>query len=520
MRFKVVSGGWPTTDVPNRAFLTLSSWDDWFRFQTRFNLWYVDDDLQLIDIGGVKIGQFGMDGRGRDAESKLLPRTVGDGERIPAVPKNFQSLGEDFFSLGQSPDYYETLNTLGTRGAEIRAALRDIVTDNQLYDRALEEDVTGVSLMRSVPSATIEGQFRRIVAGGKRLESFSFAYHYPQSPAGVAAELTFSVEPGSYPPTNVHAIIGRNGVGKTFLLENLSRCLVVEDPDADAVGDVVVTSSLKFANLVSVTFSAFDSFQPLATKRNRASGLTYTYIGLKRTSSKAGTTPLPPKAPQTLAKEFGASVRACALDERVESWRKALQTLATDPIFKSAGVDELLNSRDEELFEQARTLFRNLSSGHKIVLLTVTRLVEVVEERSLVLIDEPEAHLHPPLLAAFVRALSDLLIDRNGVAVVTTHSPVVLQEVPMSCAWIVSRHGRNVTTRRPDIETFGENVGILTHQVFGLEVTRSGFHHMLYTEAERLGSWDALLERFGGQLGSEAAAIARSILLTKSLEED
>jgi hypothetical protein len=38
----------------------------------------------------------------------------------------------------------------------------------------------------------------------------------------------------------------------------------------------------------------------------------------------------------------------------------------------------------------------------------------------------------PPLLAAMMRALSDLLVDRNGVAVVATHSPVVLQEVPAS----------------------------------------------------------------------------------------
>ncbi len=58
--------------------------------------------------------------------------------------------------------------------------------------------------------------------------------------------------------------------------------------------------------------------------------------------------------------------------------------------------------------------FDRLSSGHAIVLLTITRLVELVEERSLVLIDEPEGgHLHPPLLSAFVRALSDLLVQRN-----------------------------------------------------------------------------------------------------------
>ena len=47
--------------------------------------------------------------------------------------------------------------------------------------------------------------------------------------------------------------------------------------------------------------------------------------------------------------------------------------------------------------------------------LTVARLVELVEEKTLVLLDEPEEHLHPPLVSALIRALSNLLIYRNGV---------------------------------------------------------------------------------------------------------
>lgn len=42
-----------------------------------------------------------------------------------------------------------------------------------------------------------------------------------------------------------------------------------------------------------------------------------------------------------------------------------------------------------------------MSSGHAIVLFTITRLVDTVGEKSLVLLDEPEVHLHPPLLSAF-----------------------------------------------------------------------------------------------------------------------
>ena len=86
--------------------------------------------------------------------------------------------------------------------------------------------------------------------------------------------------------------------------------------------------------------------------------------------------------------------------------------------------------------------------------------------KTLVLLDEPESHLHPPLLSAFIRALSNLLYDRNGVAIVATHSPVVLQEIPRSCISKIQRVGLVTNIKMPDIETFGENVGVLTREVF------------------------------------------------------
>lgn len=171
-----------------------------------------------------------------------------------------------------------------------------------------------------------------------------------------------------------------------------------------------------------------------------------------------------------------------------------------------------------ELDKHATSLFGKLSSGHKIVLLTITRLVETVEERSLILLDEPEAHLHPPLLSAFIRALSDLLINRNGVAIIATHSPVVLQEVPRSCAWKLRRTGSETNAERPEIETFGENVGVLTREVFGLEVTQSGFHKLVGNAVESQASFDSVLDRFNDQLGAEARAIARGLIATRDME--
>lgn len=140
------------------------------------------------------------------------------------------------------------------------------------------------------------------------------------------------------------------------------------------------------------------------------------------------------------------------------------------------------------------------------------------------LLDEPEAHLHPPLLSAFVRSLSDLLIQRNGVALIATHSPVILQEAPMSCVWVLRRSGASIEAERPELETSGENAGILTRAVFGLEVVDSGFHSMLNAAVHDPNApsrtYEELLELFQGQLGAEARVILRALVSRRDAPAD
>jgi hypothetical protein len=112
--------------------------------------------------------------------------------------------------------------------------------------------------------------------------------------------------------------------------------------------------------------------------------------------------------------------------------------------------------------------------------------------------------------------LSELLILRNGVAIIATHSPVILQEVPKNCVWILNRSGISARAERPERETFGENVGILTHEIFGLEVTKSGFYNLIDKAVEENDSYEEVTEYFNNQLGSEAKAISRALINLKN----
>ena len=515
MRFEVIPN---IRRAPNEGrdvgFLWTDNWNDWFKYQTLYELTYFDDAGEKHEIGSVKIGQFGM------VEKQARPD----------LPDDFEELDERFFSLGQDADYYSAVMALGPETeTAFLTALNDIAANEELYRRALEEDVTGVSLLRYVNMRTIEGQYRRILRGGAELTEYSFRYEAP-TPQIEDIEplyLEFEVTPDSRPPTNIHVLIGRNGVGKTFLLNAMIRALVSSDSDENKDGlftsvndalEEVHTSP--FANILSITFSAFDDFQIVRQSRNATESVRYTNVGLrKRVKNMKNEWVTITRGPEDLGKEFSDSAKHCARGIKAERWRKALATLETDPLFAEAEVAGLADVDEDSFGRAAGKLYRLLSSGHKIVLLTITKLVENVEEKSLVLVDEPEAHLHPPLLAAFVRALSDLLINRNGVAIIATHSPVVLQEVPVSCVWKIVRHGGAAEASRPEIETFAENVGVLTKEIFGLEVTRSGFHKMLTDAVGDEQRIKAILEKFDNEVGAEGRALISSMIASRDADE-
>lgn len=514
MRFRVIpNSGRTPNEGKSVCYLWADNWNDWFKYKTLYILTYFDDAGIEHDLGSIKIGQFGME----------------EEQKRPDLPVEFERLDRSFFSLGQDAEYYLALMGLGPETAtEFLTALNDIVSNDLLYQRALEEDVTGVSLLRHVNMKTIEGQYRRIIRGGAELTDYKFRYEGPKPEIEDIDPLSleFEVRPESRPPTNVHVLIGRNGVGKTFLLNAMTRALVISDSDKDKDGQFISADRIEgvrespFANIVSITFSAFDEFQVVRQSRNATEGVRYNSVGLrKRLKNKKNEWVTITRGPEDLAREFSLSAKICVRGTKAERWRKALTTLEADPLFAEAEVAELADLDEVNFGRAAGDLYRRLSSGHKIVLLTITKLVENMEEKTLVLMDEPEAHLHPPLLGAFVRALSDLLINRNGVAIIATHSPVVLQEVPRSCVWKVVRHGHAAVASRPEIETFAENVGVLTREIFGLEVTRSGFHKMLTDVVGDELRINVVLEKFGNEVGAEGRALISSIMANRDTDE-
>jgi predicted ATPase len=509
MQFFVIKiGNSIPTNALSKTYLVEDKWDDWGKFRTQFRLIFVDAEGTQHNAGDVKIGQ-----RGLKPGSDRVP-----GLRAPTLESSFDELSEDSFSIGQSETYYETLNTLPPEiRTEILVGLRDCAFDLTLFASVISEPVMVDSLLRGINSTNVENRLHRLACGDAVLTSYQFEYQYPAAQADYAHApcLKFVVSPASIPPSNVHVLIGRNGVGKTTCMQGIAKSLLETTVGDTKVGELrpigEKNDEWSFAGMIWISFSAFDDFDlPMAQKN----GITAAAVGLRARIGE--TQDIATKTPAQLSDDFLKSFAICRKGLRANRWEDAVRTLENDPLFAEAEVTTLLQADDNIWETQAARLYKNLSSGHKIILLTITRLVELVDERTLVLLDEPESHLHPPLLSAFIRSLSDLLLKRNGVAIIATHSPVILQEVPATCVSLLRRTGAISVVESPTYETFGENVGVLTREVFGLEVTNTGFHALLKTAVtEDNLDYEGVLSRFEGQLGAEARAITRGLIASK-----
>lgn len=502
----------------NRGYLIVDNWDDWFTYSTMYDLYIVDNVGISNYIGKIKIGEHSMS----------------EGQRRPNIPNEFDCLDKGFFSLGQTDFYYDNLKKLGKElRTKVLVCLNDIAFNSEIYESAIKENVTHTSLLRDISTSTVQGQFRRIANGGARLTQYYFKYTSAEDKQALSdpMELSFKVIPESNPPTNIHVIIGRNGVGKTRLIKNMISSIIKSSYNLDGVGSFSGDSDANklFANVICVAFSAFDEFYSIAKlEPDNKLDVLYENIGLPLFEKKEEDDNNKKKEEDDinsdrlsiLAKSFSESLNICINGMKRDLWEETIETLESDPIFKEANVRMLKSVKSAEFEEKACKLFSRLSSGHKIILLTITKLVEKVEEKSLIFLDEPEGHLHPPLLSAFVRALSQLLIKRNGVAIIATHSPVVLQEVPRSCVWKLRRSGREALAERLNIESFGENIGALTREVFGYEVTYSGFHKLLREAVDKYKNYDAVLRHFNSELGMEARAILKALIAVKEQEEE
>ncbi|WP_177766248.1 AAA family ATPase [Flavobacterium sp. I3-2] len=480
-------------NTKNTILLSINNWND-FGYVTLFGINYVNYQGKVDEIGTVRIAR--------------VQQKIGTVERVLNIGDTFEKLDKNFFSLGTEDTYYDNLNSISEELKDfVLYALNDIAIDDQQLNRVINEEVTQFSLLRDLSYSTVVNQFRRIANGGARLTNYSFIYSLPKPQR---QSIEFNIVAEQNPPTNIHTIIGSNGAGKSHLLNNMIIHLL-NPQNFLKEGSFTFKSynqNENFSNLICISFSTFDEYD--FQSKNSTSGIKYHYIGSKYVSEDKHHTI------NNFAEDFTTSIESVLNTKKINRWKSIVMELESDPIFRSEDFIGFITDNNFEMIKDSlNQKFRRLSSGHKVILFTITKMVELLQEKSLVFFDEPETHLHPPLLSSFIRALSKLLINRNAVCIMTTHSPIVLQEVPKSCIYKLTRMGEFSKFERPQIETFGENIGVLTNEIFGLEITEAGYYKLLKEIVSENDNYEGALHSINDKLGIEGKSILRSLFYDK-----
>ena len=136
------------------------------------------------------------------------------------------------------------------------------------------------------------------------------------------------------------------------------------------------------------------------------------------------------------------------------------ETLEKAINFKESIPNYTLNDNGlEEMFEKA-------SSGESIFLSVISSILAKIRYDSILFLDEPEQHLHPAGITVLISSIMGILERYNSFAVISTHSPFIIREIPSSNVKILHRKNERLYSSPIGIESFGEEVSAISNFVF------------------------------------------------------
>ena len=241
-----------------------------------------------------------------------------------------------------------------------------------------------------------------------------------------------------------------------------------------------------FSRVIAISYSAFDRFsRPEVTPYS-----SYIYCGIRDERGNM--------SQRALNGSYNRNRRRIKEHGREKDWIRYILEILGD-------AEGLTRDRlyEEMHSEDGTQLLAELSSGQAILCHFVTALLAWIEPESIILFDEPETHLHPNAVANLFLVLSDILAEYESYAVVATHSPVVLQEVPSRRVLHFVREGDTTTAELLPVESFGESVTELTRHVFKTFEVDSLYKNVLAELAQRMAP-EEVLSLFPNGLGLAA----------------
>ncbi len=497
-----------------------SNWNN-FGFKTSYLISVSNDEGKTVYTNGilggflptdeqVKERRFYTEGKQsvdllseNDAIRESLSETVQESTDLPLFFTIFNSIS----------DYRDLVSCLGKEDAtSVLTAINDIALINHgsaqpnwfkkvrntalLHQGILRNSETFFAFHNAAP-----------IVFGKEHESFGMISQHLQIDFGSKSnnnryKVKFDFDFSSILPRRINILIGKNGLGKSLTLREIAKALIKNNGNLISTKDSNL--NLDFANqtyeynrpsinrlLVICTPGETEKTFPKETQNSQ---IPYKVTKLSRRSKN---------------KTFGQLCASLARnDEAVADksrWNIFLETLDSTnelsniylelktPITVNYDNSVFLNGKRyikihdiyHPFHEKASleilqgidgtkepvTIINDrafpLSSGQLSFIYFLLQACSFTDNGTLILIDEPETHLHPNLITSFVDILDKLLKLTGSIAIIATHSAYFVRETPREQVIIYRQIDDNATEiTSPRLKTFGADIDSISHFIF------------------------------------------------------
>ncbi len=526
--------------------LEYDNWDD-FHYKTTYHLHASrrltgDKTRYLGSINIMRIGQ-------QKGEHDLLRGIFYETSNI------FTELPDDFISVSFSQELYQGVSVL-LKSIEERKLFVDHLrlvmgSDSPLYERVKDDDCFKTSILRdaTMDSFALKKGKQYLFEEGViyDLEKQTIIVKYAKSEESITLDFRGPEEVACVKdiPSGVIAFIGHNGCGKSTLLYQLARVLYASPAERYLMKEAITVEpqDVGITKLLMFAYSAFDNFLlpgvNVAGYRLMAEGVDnrtgrFVYCGVRdvrkeiedivnkqveknikkdETSNntviadKSRMLHIELKSIDRLAEEFKIALEAIyANGEARQMWNDMIERSET--LIPALYHDICQFNNMFGVGDNSAKDYIKLSTGVKFFLHTMSHIYAYTEDNSMLLFDEPENHLHPPMLSFMMSEIRRSIRKTHSVMLIATHSPVILQEMFAKNVYVVTRTGDHVVFNKPETETYGENFGYINNMVFRLNSDISRFHDVfatLFTEwqCQEKESFDNVVELFKERLNCD-----------------
>lgn len=470
-----------------------------------------DKTSYLGSMSIMKVGQTTYD-------ANLLGRIFSPTEGV------FNQLPEDYFMVSFSLELFKGVSLLLKLQRDRILFLQSLNvmfdSSHPLYEKVKNQDCFKSSVLRN---STIDSfvlkkakqiMFDEAVFYDLEQQTIDVTYQNAEASIRLDFKCPHGVTAIDSVPYGMVAFIGHNGCGKSTLLYDLASLIYTPPTQRFLLEDTIKMkpSDVGTTKLIMFSYSAFDNFRfpgnTLSDYRLMADGVDsrqgrFIYCGVRDVKQEMEIlikqhikdAPDPNqrnnntivqekrvnevklKPVQRLAEEFSTALNVISSNnDLAEAWNAMAEHCKE--ILPSLYQDLCHFSGTRLIWDSEKRIdyYMNMSTGVKFFLHTMSHIYAYNEDNSILLFDEPENHLHPPMLSFMMNEIRRAIRRTHSIMLVSTHSPVILQEMFAKNIYVIRRDGDSLTFSHPLTETYGENFGYINRIVFGLNSDISDYH--------------------------------------------